>query len=486
MDFYSYSFLLFFVVFFILHWTIFNKNLKTQNIFLLLGSYFFYCWVDWRLSVFLLSSSLINFLIGIYINKNKKYKKHLVFIALIHGIGSLFFFKYYNFFISSFSNLFECLNISSSLNTLNLLIPIGISYYTFKTIGYILDVKNNKIKATTNWIVFFNYVAFFPTILSGPIDKAKDFLPQLKKQRVFVLEKASDGLRQILWGLFKKVVIANNIAPFTDSIFENFTELPSSTLLLGAFLYTIQLYADFSGYSDMAIGFSRLIGFNVTQNFSFPFYSQNIAEFWRKWHMSLTNWLTEYVFTPLSIQFRYYGKTGLGLSILINFTIIGVWHGANWTYIFFGFLHGCYFIPLIISGKLNKRKTISSKKYFPSLIDSLKMLTTFLLVMFSFVIFKAKSLSLAFDYFYNLFSTSIFIRPYILEKETGNSIFPATTLLLIFILLIIEWFSRDKQHVLSNLELKIPMYLRHVLYYLILITIIWFSTKEQQFIYLKF
>ena len=253
---------------------------------------------------------------------------------------------------------------------------LGISFFTFRTLSYLLDIDKGKIKAEKNWVVFFAYVSFFPSILSGPIDRAKNLIPQLEKKRAFDYNQAIDGLRQILWGLFKKIVIADNCAPFVNQIFNNYQSYPSSSLLLGAFFYAIQIYADFSGYSDMAIGISRLMGFNITKNFDFPFFAQNIAEYWRKWHMSLTSWLTDYVFTPLSIAFRDYGKWGLTFAIIINFTIIGIWHGPNWTYVLFGFLHGCYFIPLILRGTMNKKNKIAKGKLFPSFRELINMLAT--------------------------------------------------------------------------------------------------------------
>ena len=242
------------------------------------------------------------------------------------------------------------------------MIPLGISFFTFRTISYVLDVYNENIEATKDWLVFFNYVAFFPSILSGPIDKSKLFIPQLETNRIFDYKEASSGIRQILWGLFKKVVVADNCSFFVNEIFGNNYDYSGATLLIGAIFFSFQLYADFSGYSDMAIGVSRVLGFNISKNFDFPFFSQNIAEFWRKWHISLTSWLTEYVFTPLNFSLRKLGKTGLIISILINFTICGIWHGANWTYILFGFIHGCLFIPLILNETLNKDNKLAQKK----------------------------------------------------------------------------------------------------------------------------
>ena len=258
MIFNSLVFLIYFILFFFLYWFVFNKGVKYQNLFLLFGSYFFYAWADWRFLSFLIGVSTINFLLGIYIEKETRYKRLFLYIGLIQGIGGLAFFKYFNFFITSFNDLFQSLNVNLHLQILNIAIPLGISFFTFRTIGYILDVEKGKIKATKDWLVFFNYVSFFPSLLSGPIDKAKLFVPQLERKREFDYNQATDGVRQIVWGLFKKVVIADNCAIITTQTFDNYQILPGSNLLFAAFLFTIQIYADFSGYSDMAIGLSLI------------------------------------------------------------------------------------------------------------------------------------------------------------------------------------------------------------------------------------
>ncbi|PWA03848.1 MBOAT family O-acyltransferase, partial [Flavobacterium psychrotolerans] len=443
MVFNSITFFIFFTSFYLLYWFVVNKNLRLQNLLLLLGSYVFYGWADWRFLSLIIGISAFNFYLGLSIEKasNPKYRQLLVYVGLIQGIGGLAFFKYYNFFITSINDSIHSLNGTLNLQTLKIIVPLGISFFTFRTISYILDVDKGKIEATKDWVVFFNYVSFFPSVLSGPIDKAKMFIPQLEKKRVYDYNQTVDGLRQILWGLFKKVVVADNCALITNTIFDNYQTLPASSLLLGAFLYTIQIYADFSGYSDMAIGFSRLIGFNVTKNFDFPFFSQNIAEFWRKWHISLTSWLTEYVFTPLSIAFRDYDKMGLVMAILVNFTIIGIWHGANWTYVFFGFLHGCYFIPLILKGTMNKKKKIAKDRVFPTFREFINMLGTFILVMFTFILFRSETIGRAFGYFSSLFSKSLFSVPIL----SGSKLMLVITLLFVLLMFIIEWIGRDKQ-----------------------------------------
>ena len=481
MDFNSTSFLSFFILFFFLYWFVCSKNVKNQNLILLLGSYVFYAWADWRFLSFLIGISALNYLLGIYIEKGNKYKRLLLYIGLLQGIGCLVFFKYFNFFITSFNDLFHSLGMNSNLQTLNIIIPLGISFFTFRTISYILDVDKGNVKATKDWVVFFNYVSFFPSVLSGPIDKAKLFVPQLEKKRDFYYNQAVNGMCQILWGIFKKVVIADNCATITTQVFDNYQSLPGSSLLLGAFLYAIQVYADFSGYSDMAIGIARLIGFNVTKNFDFPFFAQNIAEFWRKWHISLTSWLIEYVFTPLSIAFRDYGKLGLIFAILINFTIVGIWHGARWTYILYGFVHGVYFIPLILSGTMNKKKKIAKGKLFPSIPEFMYMLGTFTLIMMTFILFRSENFHHAYCFYLRLCSFSVFSIPVMLNGQTV-----LITLFFTTVMFLLEWLHREKEHGLQIDTIKKPL-LRWSIYYALIFSIIIFGvTTTNQFIYFKF
>ena len=489
MIFNSLSFSSFFILFFFFYWFIFHKNLKFQNLLILIGSYVFYAWADWRFLPFLIGVSALNFFLGIYIEKttNQKYKRLLKYIGLIQGIGGLVFFKYYNFFIASFNEAFHSLSINLNLQTLNIIIPLGISFFTFRTISYVLDVEKGKIEASKDWIVFFTYVSFFPSLLSGPIDKARTLIPQLEKKRAFDYEQTKDGLRQILWGLFKKVVIADNCAEFANTIFNNSASYSGITLALGALFFTIQLYCDFSGYSDMAIGISRLIGFNITRNFDFPFFAQNIAEFWRKWHISLTAWLTEYVFTPLNIAFRNYGKTGIIIAIIINITLMGIWHGANWNYVLFGFLHGCYFIPLILRGTMNKKKKIAKGKLFPSLKEFINVLLTFVLVTITFIVFRADNIPHAFTYISKMFMTFLSKSSFV---ESWNFVYWKIGFALPFYILFfisIEWIGREQQHALVKLGLKWYKPIRWVMYYCIIFLILYYvGGAEKQFIYFQF
>lgn len=432
--------------------------------------------------------STLNFFLGVYIEKtaNAKYRRLLLYVGLFQGIGALVFFKYYNFFIESLNETFHILHISWSLQTLNIIIPLGISFFTFRILSYLLDIDKGKIKATKDWVIFFNYISFFPSLLSGPIDKAQLLIPQLEQKRALNYDKAKDGLSQILYGLFKKIVIADNCAKISNHIFDNFELFSGSSLLFGTVLYTIQIYADFSGYSDMAVGFSRLIGFEITKNFSTPLFAQNIADFWRRWHISLTSWLTEYVFTPLSISLRDYGKSGLILAIILNFTICGLWHGANWTYVLFGFLHGCLFIPLILKGTMNKKKKTVHGKLIPTFNEFINIVMTFTLVALLFVLFRSESLVKAFGYYQSLFVGLFQKQSYV---DTFNYIYweiDFKLLLFCCVFMFVEWIGREREYAFAAIGLRWPMIIRWAFYYLIILSIIIFGGEEQQFIYFQF
>lgn len=480
----SLEFLGFFSLFFFTYWLVFKQNLFAQNIFLLLGSYAFYAWWDWRFLSLILGSSILNYFLGIYIQKSTRNstKRLLVGVAIFQGVGLLILFKYADFFITSFVDISKYIGLNTNLHTLNLILPLGISFYTFRTLSYILDIYKNKIQPTTNWVVFFSYIAFFPSLISGPIDRASALIPQLEKKRNFDYSQMSDGLRQILWGLFKKMVIADNCAALTNQIFDNYLTYPASSLVLGAFFFTIQIYADFSGYSDMAIGVARLLGFSITRNFNYPFFSQTIAEFWQKWHISLTSWMTDYVFAPLNIAFRDYGNLGLILAIFINFMTVGIWHGANWTFLFYGFVQACLFLPMIFRGTLFKKKKFQKDRTWPTFGELRNMIGTFILVMLSTIIFRVESLSQGFIFFKRMISTSLFSIPEITNNRTNAII----AIIFIAILILSEWLQRHKEHALQINGIK-QTAIRFGIYYGLIFCIIYYGASgNNQFIYFKF
>ena len=483
MIFNSVAFFLFFIAFFFIYWLVFKQSVKLQNIFLLTGCYVFYAWWDWRFLALLAGSSLLTYYLGITIAKtqNEKKRSWLLYAGLLQGIGLLVFFKYYNFFVTSFTEAFSLLNIKLHLQTLQLILPLGISFYTFRSISYLLDINNEEIEPTTNWVVFFSYVAFFPSLVSGPIDRARLLIPQLEKKREFNYNQAADGMRRILWGMFKKVVVADNIAIATDQIFDGYASMPASSLVLGAIFYAIQLYADFSGYSEMAMGFAQLLGFKISKNFNYPFFAQNIAQFWQRWHISLTGWMTEYVFTPLSFIFRRSGKKGVIAAIMINFLIVGLWHGSNWTFIWFGFMHGLYFIPLILNGTINKTPDIATVKLLPSFTEFRKIVATFALVAATIIIFRCGSVTQTLQYYRHIFSASIISMPvFTLNMSTIAGIIFAV------VLIITEWLGRGQDYAIAGVSTRFSKPVRWTIYYALALVIFLFAGKEQQFIYLQF
>jgi D-alanyl-lipoteichoic acid acyltransferase DltB (MBOAT superfamily) len=455
---------------------------KSQNVLLLIGSYFFYAWWDWRFLALIIAGSLLTFIIGkaIHSTDEEKLRKRWLRFGLAQGLGGLLFFKYYNFFVESFADGLHLIGLNINPLILKIIVPLGISFYTFRILSYLFDIKNKKIEPTKDWVVFFTYVAFFPTFISGPIDRARTFVPQLLAKRDFNYESATNGMRQILWGLVKKLVVADNLSTLTNHVFENYQTLPASALLIGAFSFALEVYADFSGYSDMAIGVSRLLGFNVTKNFDFPYFAQNIADFWRKWHISLTSWLTEYLFTPLTIAFRDYDKWGIIMAIIINMMVVGFWHGASWTFIVFGFIQGCYFIPIILRGKFNKKKKLQKGQLLPTWQEAIGIISTFTLIALTDVLFRAESLSQAIQYYKSLVSISLFSSPAL----DGKFI---VTAFLVFIFIVLEWIGKDNEYAIEKLGLKWPTFLRWSAYVLMIFFIgMYMNTSETPFIYFKF
>ena len=361
MSFNSIDFAVFLTVVFLLYWSIARNSLSKQNIILLIASYFFYGWWNWRLLFLIIFISAFNYAYGIIISKYKKEssRKSLLILALIVNLGILGFFKYYNFFIANLSEIFSIFGHPLNINTLNILLPIGISFYIFQNISYIVDVYREEIFPEKNILTYFNFVAFFPKLVTGPIEKPGNILPQFNKKREFNYNLSVDGLRQILWGIFKKIVIADNCAFFVNEIFGNSSYYSGSDLLLGTFLFSFQIYADFSGYSDIAIGSAKLFGINLMRNFRYPYFSESVAEFWRRWHISFSNWLRDYLFIPLQFKYRDLRVWGNVLGLTITFLLCGLWHGANWTYIFWGFLHGFYMSFALITQDFKKK--ISTK-----------------------------------------------------------------------------------------------------------------------------
>ena len=478
----SLDFAIFLPVVFLLYWFVFNENLRWQNLLVAFASYVFYGWWDWRFLSLILFSTLVDFTIGMRLGntENLNSRKVLLWISILVNLGFLGFFKYYNFFLDNFKSAFSFFGSEINADSLNIILPVGISFYTFQTLSYTIDVYKKRLEPTSDFISFAAFVSFFPQLVAGPIERATNLLPQFYSKRTFEYSKAVDGLRQILWGLFKKMVIADNCAVFANQIFNNSGDYPGSTLLLGAIFFTFQIYGDFSGYSDIAIGTSRLFGFNLMQNFAFPYFSRDIAEFWRRWHISLSTWFRDYLYIPLGGS---RGGTWMKVrNTFIIFIVSGFWHGANWTFIVWGGLNAVYFLPLLLAKK-NRRnmEVIASNSFFPGIKEFLSMLGTFGLTVLAWVFFRAENMGHAINYLGKIFSSSLFEEPFFRDR-TGAAII----LILIFTFLIVEWKGRRDQYALERLDFLKSSKLRWAFYYAILLLIFYFAGGGQQFIYFQF
>ena len=483
----SIEFGIFLPIVFLLYWAIGSSKIKEQNILLLIASYVFYGWWNWRFLSLIVISSSVDFLIGRGLAKtdNERNRRLLLFVSIGVNLGILGFFKYYNFFIENFSQAFTLFGSHIQPTQLKIILPVGISFYTFQTLSYSIDVYRRKIEPTRDIINFFSFVSFFPQLVAGPIERASNLLPQFSIKREFKYEFAVDGMRQMLWGLFKKVVIADNAAIYANDIFMNFHDYHGSTLFIGAAFFAIQIYGDFSGYSDIAIGVAKLFGFTLMQNFNFPYFSRDIAEFWRRWHISLTTWFRDYVYIPLGgSRVR---KIRIIRNILIIFVVSGFWHGANWTFIIWGLLNAVYFIPLLIAGKNRKNtNTIAEGRILPSIKEIFQLIVTFTLTLIAWVFFRSASISDALDFLSGMFSGSFFKSPLrdLWTINTGNHIIYLS--IMIFLFVIVEWLQREKKHGLEISVYKLPAYIRWGIYYSVIFACFIMNGIQQEFIYFQF
>lgn len=470
------EFALFFPIVYLLYWYVFNKKLKQQNLFLLTASFFFFGCFDWRFLFLLIFSITLDFTIAHKIYSSKHYKKTWLWFSIIVNLCFLGVFKYFNFFIDNFSEALTILGFKSSLWSLKIILPIGISFYTFHGLSYVIDVYNNKLKPVKSIIDYSLFVSFFPLLVAGPIERATHLLPQIQRKRTFDYSKSIDGLRQILWGLVKKIVIADNCAFYVNQIFDNPDQYSGSTLVIGALLFSFQIYGDFSGYSDIALGTARLLGIELLQNFSFPYFSRDIAEFWRRWHISLSSWFRDYIYIPLG------GSRGSKWqnvrNVFVIFLLSGFWHGANWTFLFWGFLHALFFIPLLLTNKNRNNLQFSTSNGLKArIITFFQISLTFSLVTFAWIFFRSSSLTFAFNYINKTLSSSIFTFP---------EVFPKTVFGYLFLFLIIEWFGRNDFFALQKLGLNWKKSYRIIFYYILTLAIMYFYGKEYQFLYFQF
>ncbi len=485
----SLEFAIFLPIVFLLYWYIFSKSYRWQNVFLLLASCFFYvCW-DWKTLPLIVITAFSTWLCGLGIHKARQTgtakgthwyqsKAGLISAAnIILNLGILCVFKYYNFFAQSFADAFQIFGIHLGYTTLHLILPLGISYYTFRAISYSIDVYRGQMEPTRDFLAFFAFIIFFPLLLTGPIERARTMLGDFLRKRAFDKDLTVDGLRQILWGLFKKIVISGNCALFVDKCFKgNPGGFDASILWTAIVLYAFQLYADFSGCSDIAIGVSKLFGFRLKRNFNYPYFSRNMSEFWRRWHISLMSWFMDYLYIPLGGSRG--GKWKTIRNIFIVFLISGLWHGADWTFILWGGLQAVFILPLVLLGtsKRYKNTVAAQGRLLPGGKEFFSILTTFVIFCFGLIPVRSQTVSYALEYFYSMFDLSFFTTPVGLK---GNIV------VFILIMLVIEWLQREKEHGLSDLKIK-NKFLRYALYYALTICVFWFGGTQEAFIYMQF
>ncbi|MBI1184872.1 MBOAT family protein [bacterium] len=430
----SIDFAIFLPVAFILYWFVFGKNLRVQNAFILFVSYIFYGWWDWKFLSLIAFSTIVDFVVGLNIGKSDSIAKRkvLLWISILVNLGFLGFFKYYNFFLDSFVDAFNLFGQSISYSGLNIVLPVGISFYTFQTMSYSIDVYRKKLEPTKDFVAFGAYVSFFPQLVAGPIERAVNLLPQFSKKREFDYEIAVKGLKQIVWGFFKKVVIADNCAYYVNDIFQNYDSYGGLILLLGAVLFAFQIYGDFSGYSDIAIGVSRLFGFDLMKNFAFPYFSRDIAEFWRRWHISLSTWFRDYLYIPIGGS-----KGGMAMKVrntFVIFLVSGFWHGANWTFVAWGAINALYFLPLLLLKKNRSNlEVVAENSTLPTLKEFASVLITFFLTCVAWVFFRAESVSKALSYLKQMFTDF---------SISSNLEIPAFIFIILALFIIVEWTGR--------------------------------------------
>ena len=482
MVFNSVEFAIFLPVVFILYWFVFNKSVKVQNLFIVIVSYIFYGWWDWRFLFLIAFTSICSWASGLMILKyrDQGMKAKVVSTAnIVLNLTILGVFKYYDFFATSFANVF--LGGKTEGLLLNIVLPVGISFYTFQALSYSIDVYKGKIEPTKDVVEFFAYVSFFPQLVAGPIERATNLLPQFQRPRAFDVDMALDGSRQILWGLFKKMAVADKCAVFVNEIFSTYQFQTGSNLLLGAIMFAFQIYGDFSGYSDIAIGTSKLFGIKLMRNFNVPYFSRDIAEFWRRWHISLTTWFRDYIYIPLGGS--RCSKAKIVRNTFIIFLVSGLWHGANWTFIAWGAYHAVLFLPLILLGKNRKYKeVVASDKLFPSVGEVFRILMTFLIVVIGWVIFRAESIGQAWEYLCGMWQWDTLRAGYQLFIQ--RNLISRTGVVLMMVL--IEWLNRKNEHGLDLQAVKSPLVRYGIYIFVILALMISVENSPSQFIYFQF
>jgi alginate O-acetyltransferase complex protein AlgI len=480
----SSSFVIFLLVTFSLYWLFNRKTLRSQNFILLAANFIFYASWDWRFLLLMIASKSVDFYSSLKIHASTdfaKRKKFFVFSLLIN-VSVLCFFKYFNGFEAGLTKFLSSIGFNVSQHTLNIILPVGLSFYTLQGLGYVIDVFLERTTPANSIVEYFTFISFFPLILAGPIERASNLLSQIQQKREFNYSNAVTGLRQILWGLFKKAVIADNCAKYANVIFNNSAQYSGSTMILGSLFFAFQIYSDFSGYSDMAIGIAKLFNINLTRNFAFPYFSRNIGEFWRRWHISLSSWLFDYIFKPLQMYWRNFKTLGTFLALLVTFIISGIWHGSNWTFIAWGILNALYYVPsLLLKGKALNTEIVARGKYFPSPKELVQVIGTFTITVFAWIFFRSASIEQAISIVGKVFSKSIFSMPEIPSTKRDVQFF-----IILSIFLVSEWLGREHDFPIAQFRERWSKPVRWLIYYTILMVIYYFYIQEQQFIYFNF
>ncbi len=486
----SIEFAIFLPVVFLLYWFVFDYaikgsryQVKLQNAFIVVASYVFYGWWDWRFLLLIALTSFCSWGSGLLIGRaaTQCRAKAWMWANIVLNIGILAMFKYYDFFVSEFAQLF---GVSADGLLLKVILPVGISFYTFQALSYSIDVYRKKLEPTKDVVAFFAFISFFPQLVAGPIERATNLLPQFLSRRKFDYDTAVDGMRQILWGLFKKIVVADNCAVYVDQVFATYDTQSGSTLLLAAILFTFQIYGDFSGYSDIAIGTAKLFGIRLMRNFNVPYFSRDIAEFWRRWHISLTTWFRDYLYIPLGGS--RVSKAKVVRNTFVIFLVSGFWHGANWTFIAWGAYHAILFLPLILTGK-NRKYTnqVAEGRLLPTLKEAGQMLLTFFLAVIGWIIFRAAGIHSFASYLHGMCQLDTLKAVYLFFCPA--EVFPAN--IFIIIMLVVEWLQRKKQH---GLEMEGGIFrlwfVRWLIYLLLILSCIFAISYvgKSDFIYFQF